>query len=325
MDTSRQQEIFIPERISDKVTIIGVGATGSAIAVQLARIGVPKLTLWDFDKIEEHNIPNQMYIGTQKGMNKAKALESILLSINPDIEVNVFDEEYRLTNILQEQGVVFVCTDTMESRKKFVPNLMQKASIIETRMGGKGGDVFFVAQYDNEALEKWEKLSNYDDDNAEESLCGTSISIMPTNQAIASLAVWKFIKLINGEKNSLHTIIDFENTFCIIDSNNETRHLWAGQFNEATESIQRRIASGQQEFPPVPIGVPHGEPMNIPNENQRMADMIRPWIIRDNSRPNVEESNHEFEGECVREAPRPNEEYIGDPERANPERPNEES
>jgi tRNA A37 threonylcarbamoyladenosine dehydratase len=60
---SRQQDIVPRERILDcKATVIGVGAIGRQVAIQLTAIGVPVLQLVDFDHVEISNLATQGYM-----------------------------------------------------------------------------------------------------------------------------------------------------------------------------------------------------------------------------------------------------------------------
>ncbi len=68
------------------VGIAGLGGLGSAIAVALARIGVGKLVLVDFDVVEPSNLNRQQYFIDQLGLTKAAALEANLKRINPYAE-----------------------------------------------------------------------------------------------------------------------------------------------------------------------------------------------------------------------------------------------
>jgi len=60
------------------VAIVGLGTLGSWTALALAKMGVPKLTLWDGDHIEEHNAPLQFYLRTAAGLPKAQTLANSL-------------------------------------------------------------------------------------------------------------------------------------------------------------------------------------------------------------------------------------------------------
>lgn len=61
MNFSRQEELYDGTNNTDSVTIIGTGATGSWVALALAKLGVRAIELYDMDLIELHNVPNQLY------------------------------------------------------------------------------------------------------------------------------------------------------------------------------------------------------------------------------------------------------------------------
>ncbi len=65
------------------VGIAGLGGLGSAIAVALARLGVGRLILVDFDIVEPSNLNRQQYFIDQLGLAKSEALEINLKRINP--------------------------------------------------------------------------------------------------------------------------------------------------------------------------------------------------------------------------------------------------
>lgn len=69
------------------VGIAGVGGLGSAIAVSLARIGVGRLIVADFDVVEPSNLNRQQYFVDQLGMFKVDALCDNLRRINPYVNV----------------------------------------------------------------------------------------------------------------------------------------------------------------------------------------------------------------------------------------------
>jgi sulfur carrier protein ThiS adenylyltransferase len=69
------------------VGIAGVGGLGSAIAVALARIGVGRLIIADFDVVEPSNLNRQQYFIDQIGFLKVEALTDNLKRINPYVTV----------------------------------------------------------------------------------------------------------------------------------------------------------------------------------------------------------------------------------------------
>lgn len=71
---------------SAKVAVAGLGGLGSNIAVMLARSGVGKLMLVDFDVVDVTNLNRQMYLIPHLGKPKSEALPELLYQINPYID-----------------------------------------------------------------------------------------------------------------------------------------------------------------------------------------------------------------------------------------------
>lgn len=69
------------------VGIAGVGGLGSAVAVALARCGVGRLIVADFDLVEPSNLNRQQYFVDQLGLPKVEALRQNLLRINPYVQL----------------------------------------------------------------------------------------------------------------------------------------------------------------------------------------------------------------------------------------------
>lgn len=69
------------------VGVAGLGGLGSAIATALARVGVGKLIVADFDVVEPSNLNRQHYFVDQIGLPKTEATVSNLRKINPYVEV----------------------------------------------------------------------------------------------------------------------------------------------------------------------------------------------------------------------------------------------
>ena len=68
------------------VAVCGLGGLGSNIAIALARAGVGKLFLIDFDRVDITNLHRQQYKAGQIGMNKTEALSENLKEIAPYVE-----------------------------------------------------------------------------------------------------------------------------------------------------------------------------------------------------------------------------------------------
>jgi ubiquitin-like modifier-activating enzyme 5 len=69
------------------VAVVGVGGVGSVAAEMLARCGVGRLLLYDYDTVELANMNRLFFRPEQSGMPKTKAAADTLRSINPDVVV----------------------------------------------------------------------------------------------------------------------------------------------------------------------------------------------------------------------------------------------
>lgn len=87
------------EKISKgSAAIAGLGGLGSQIAVMLARAGVGKLFLVDFDRVKLTNLNRQAYDISHLGRLKTEALTEMLEKINPYLEVTAAAEKVTAEN-----------------------------------------------------------------------------------------------------------------------------------------------------------------------------------------------------------------------------------
>jgi sulfur carrier protein ThiS adenylyltransferase len=96
------------------VSVIGVGAIGRQVALQLAALGAAKLQLVDFDKIEPTNVTTQGYLQADLGQAKVTATASAIRLIDPEIAVTLVEDRYRPQHTLG--SAVFCCVDSIDAR-----------------------------------------------------------------------------------------------------------------------------------------------------------------------------------------------------------------
>lgn len=210
-DYSRQVNILNPEEFNTKINIIGAGATGSWVAFSLAKMGLSNLHIYDFDEVGMHNLPNQMFGVRDIDRNKALSIRNII-KLFTGFTVNARNE--KVDGSVPLQGIVFMLTDTMKSRKdiynRAIKNNPSIDLLIETRMDLRGGRIYVVDPKDREQTKMYEQTF-YSDDEAEVSACGVSQTVLPSALAITSHAIWKLLNYINGETVYNETILDFSN------------------------------------------------------------------------------------------------------------------
>ena len=111
----RQADLVPQERLREMlVTVIGVGAIGRQVALQLAAIGVTRLQLIDFDTVELTNVTTQGYLAGDVGQAKVEATLAALQRIEPNAEITPIVDRYRPN--MTVGAVVFCCVDSISAR-----------------------------------------------------------------------------------------------------------------------------------------------------------------------------------------------------------------
>ena len=118
------------ERFSSAtVAICGLGGLGSNIAIALARAGIGKLLLIDFDRVDITNLHRQQYKANQIGRCKTEALAENLLEIAPYMEVKAVTAkitEENFTVLLKDAEIVCEAFDNAESKAMLVNGVLEQ-------------------------------------------------------------------------------------------------------------------------------------------------------------------------------------------------------
>ena len=133
----RQESLVPRDRLCEtSVTIIGLGAIGRQVALQLASIGVTQLQLIDFDTVESTNITTQGYRCDEIGQAKVNATASEVRRIDPTITVDCINDRFRSKH--QVGQVLFCCVDKIATRSTVWRCLQQRIDLlIDARMNGE--------------------------------------------------------------------------------------------------------------------------------------------------------------------------------------------
>ena len=116
---------------SGAVAICGLGGLGSNIAVSLARAGVSKLILIDFDKVDITNLHRQQYKTNQIGQYKTDALSDNLKETAPYIELithTVRVTEDNAVEFLEEADIICEAFDDAEAKAMLTNLVLEKMS-----------------------------------------------------------------------------------------------------------------------------------------------------------------------------------------------------
>lgn len=207
------------------VHIIGCGAIGSRIALDLVRLGVKNIHAYDFDKVEEHNLRNQAFIQGDIGLLKVDALRALADDIrkppawdiqNPD--VNIFPHVEKLTTLEEMRGaVVFLAVDSLDTRKELMNTFHYGVyAVFDTRIGTNHGRVYAWNQtmehrrYMDTLVPDSEVL-----DDEDRSACGRVEGVGATAGFAASLAIWQMIRWARFVFAQSSTKPEFETIFSL--------------------------------------------------------------------------------------------------------------
>lgn len=122
------------------VGVAGLGGLGSHVVVALARMGIGRLILADFDMVEPTNLNRQQYAIEHLGMPKTEAMEQIVAGINPYITLTTHTVVLDPTNIptiFAEADIVVECFDRAEAKAMLMQTLAE--SLPETYVIGASG------------------------------------------------------------------------------------------------------------------------------------------------------------------------------------------
>jgi sulfur carrier protein ThiS adenylyltransferase len=125
----KQGETIVRKLEQATVAVCGLGGLGSNVAINLARAGVKKLVLVDFDTVDVTNLQRQQYKASQVGMPKAVALVENLKEIAPYVEFEAYNEKITDANIdkfVANADVVCEAFDNPEAKSMLVNEVLEK-------------------------------------------------------------------------------------------------------------------------------------------------------------------------------------------------------
>lgn len=129
---------------NSKIGIAGAGGLGSNIALMLARTGIGKLLIIDYDIVTPSNLNRQQFWPRHLGKKKIHALAEILLELNQNIELELIDcclTEANISGYLSQASIWAEALDKADVKTMFINNAVQTAALTVSGNGlcGIGG------------------------------------------------------------------------------------------------------------------------------------------------------------------------------------------
>jgi hypothetical protein len=169
---ARQYNLISQEILNScKVITLGCGIGGSWATYLLAKMGIRDIEVYDFDKVEDANIPSQLYGVHDIGKYKVDALtekiaRDVGIIICNHVEKVTKDTEFDITG----NTIILLAVDTIEARKEIFSKLKgSMAYMIDGRIGGEIGYQIYGVNLSNE-----EECNKF-----ERTLEGTFVNDMP--------------------------------------------------------------------------------------------------------------------------------------------------
>lgn len=134
---SRQRDIVPADRIAScKATVIGVGAIGRQVALQLSAMGIPWLQIIDHDTVEWSNLASQGYLEGDMGKLKVNATSDLCWRINANSQIHAAPERFRRS--MEIGNVVFCAVDKIDVRRLIWESVKDKVSFfVDGRMSAE--------------------------------------------------------------------------------------------------------------------------------------------------------------------------------------------
>jgi sulfur carrier protein ThiS adenylyltransferase len=121
---------MIRERLRNKsVGIAGCGGLGSNCAVALARSGIGRLVIADFDAVSAGNLDRQYYFLDQVGRKKVEALKENIRRIDPRVEVTAVDRRLdpdSVSEVFRDCQVIVEAFDRAEMKKMLIETVLER-------------------------------------------------------------------------------------------------------------------------------------------------------------------------------------------------------
>lgn len=217
MNLVKSRDYFNPINVNQRCHIIGCGSVGSTVAELLVRLGLTKISLYDFDVVSSHNLANQMFNHSDIGRLKVDAVKDLICNINPDAEKDVATYEEGYVDTTRLSGYVFLCVDNIDLRREICTRNKFNQSIkavFDFRTRLEDAQHYAAKWGDNAMVENLLRSMDFTHEEAKAetpvTACNVEMGVAPTVRIICSYGVANFMNFVrNGDLKKIITIDAF--------------------------------------------------------------------------------------------------------------------
>lgn len=223
---TRQLDIIPVSELGMPVNIVGCGAIGSFVALELAKMGISRIKVWDNDEVSIENMNNQFYRFSDIGKPKAQALHN-LVSDFTNIRIAYHARLFKPEDAAGLQGILVSAVDTMSARRMIYESVKERPNalkmIIDPRMSAE-----FYQQYTVDMKNPdWYDKVLFEDNEAMPTPC-TAKSTIYTATLAAGMVVKTIKNIIMKQdypKNCAWNIAASSNNPMVMYAGNAVGHM----------------------------------------------------------------------------------------------------
>jgi hypothetical protein len=196
---TRQIDLIPIDNLAMPVRIVGAGAIGSFLTLQLVKMGFNDVEVWDFDTVSIENMSCQFYRFKDIGKPKVAALKEIIQDFT-GVDITVHNMKFEPRADLR--GVVVLAVDDMVARTAIwttISNLcFQVRMVIDSRMGSESALMYVMNPFDDKDKAAYANTL-YSNEDAVQERCTAKATIYTVN--LLSGMVAKAIKNLACKEN----------------------------------------------------------------------------------------------------------------------------
>lgn len=224
MDKTRQMDIISAALLNmTTVTMIGVGGIGAATSLALAKLGIPRIYLYDNDTIEDINIPTQLLKISDIGMKKVHSVGRMLKEFSDEISGEGYSYRVDQKTNLEDVTIIISSVDTITARKAIWEAVVASNCrwYLDARMGAEVFQLYTVDTVDS----GWytDHLDTLHEDEVPDEPCTAKATIYTAFMAAGHIA-HQVKRIVMGQSLPKVLIHDIQQLVMVMPAGNINGH-----------------------------------------------------------------------------------------------------